>query len=281
MTFQEQKNKFRTELKEIYSTSEIDSFFFWLLEEKLNFSKKDYFLKTDIILEEAELSYFNDALNQLKEEKPIQYILGKAEFFDLHFELNQHTLIPRPETEELVRWIIDEQKHKKEVEISILDIGSGSGCIPISLASYFTKSTVMSMDISADALKVATKNALSNKVSVNFLREDFLQREALDFHVDILVSNPPYVKENEKHLMQKNVLSYEPSLALFVEDKDPLIFYKHLFRLAKQHSISVTYVEINEFLHQEMEALALEFTPKSFELKKDMFGKYRMMKICF
>lgn len=281
MNLQALKNKYRVELATLYPISEIDTFFFWLLEEKLNFSKKDYFLRTDCFLEEAQIYYFEEALDQLREEKPIQYILGKSEFFGLTFEVNSYTLIPRPETEELVRWIIDDFQHKKQSELNMFEVGSGSGCIPISLATFFTKAKIKSIDISEEALCIARKNALTNNVNINFERQDFLALQKLDIQPDILISNPPYIKENEKHLMKKNVLSYEPPLALFVADDDPLIFYKQLFYLAKQYSIPNTYVEINEFLAEETQQLAEKYNPKLIELRSDIFGKSRMMKLCF
>lgn len=281
MNLQDLRSEFKTVLASIYTTTEIDSFFFWLLEEKLTWQKKDFFLKADQELSDIEITFFLEALRQLKNEKPIQYILGKAEFFGLTFEVNSHTLIPRPETEELVRWIIEDFKHLKQNNLSIFEVGSGSGCIPISLATYFTNATLKSIDVSEDALVMAKKNALTNGVKVNFIQQDFLSLKQFDEQIDILVSNPPYVKMNEKQLMKKNVLSYEPALALFVEDDDPLVFYKQLFHLAKQHSIPTTYVEINEFLANEMQQLAEKFSPKSVELKTDIFGKYRMMKLCF
>lgn len=275
------QQSFRNSLKEIYPTSEIDTFFFWLLEERLQMTKTDFFVKSEVSLSQDDLAYFENALHQLQEEKPIQYILRKAEFFGMEFQVNGHTLIPRPETEELVRWIIEEHADKKESELGIFEIGSGSGCIPISLATFFTNASIRSIDVSEAAIQTAQKNAQLNQVNVEFLLKDVLQLEKIEWKVDILVSNPPYVKKNEKHMMKKNVLAYEPHTALFVEDDDALIFYRKIFQLAKQHQIAFTYLEINEFLAKETLELAEEFQPTSALLKKDMFGKQRMLKVCF
>lgn len=166
-------------------------------------------------------------------EKPIQYITGEAWFYGLQFEVNENTLIPRPETEELVEWIVESQKSKaKSQKLEILDIGTGTGCIPISLKANLPEANISAIDISEKALEVAKRNATSNKVEINFIQTNILEEEDLHTQFDVIVSNPPYVRNLEKEEIKKNVLDYEPHLALFVEDNDALLFYRKIAELA-------------------------------------------------
>ncbi|MGG8495034.1 peptide chain release factor N(5)-glutamine methyltransferase [Tenacibaculum sp. TC6] len=278
MTIKEFKTFFTSELQTIYPLNEIDTFFFYLLEEYLNFQRIDYVLQSDFeILEEKKL-LFTNALIRLKQEEPIQYILGKTEFYGLPFNVNKHTLIPRPETEELVEWII--QEAQKTTVSSILDIGTGTGCIPISLGKNLPHATIYAIDVSEEALKVAKENALLNATKINFLQLDILSLEILPQKYDIIVSNPPYVRNLEKLEIKNNVLQNEPHLALFVDDNNPLVFYDKIADLAKKHlnDDGLLFFEINQYLGKEMIDLLKNKNFSSVELRKDLFGNDRMIK---
>jgi release factor glutamine methyltransferase len=227
---------------------------------------------------DAEAEYWNAVLTQLKKQKPIQYILGETSFYGLTFEVNEHTLIPRPETEELVEWILE--SNQKQSQISILDIGTGTGCIPITLKKNLPKATVFGLDVSVKALEVATKNALINDTAVTFLEKDILATNKLDRNFDVIVSNPPYVRELEKKEINPNVLEFEPHLALFVENNDPLLFYRKITQLAQNYlqPNGQLYFEINQYLGAEMIALVESYGFIQIELRKDIYGNDRMLK---
>ena len=209
--------------------------------------------------------------------EPIQYILGETEFYGLPFKVTPATLIPRPETEELVDWIIANcNKNPK----TLLDIGTGSGCIAIALAKNLPAVKVSAMDISEEALKVASENAIYNKVTVNFSKKDILGTSTLPQKYDVIISNPPYVRNSEKEMMQKNVLDFEPASALFVEDDNPLLFYSKIAKLAKNYlnPNGFLFFEINEYLSKEVIQLLERESFSEIELKQDFFGKDRMIK---
>ncbi|MDT0688294.1 peptide chain release factor N(5)-glutamine methyltransferase [Salegentibacter sp. F188] len=270
------KINFRKELEEEYPREEVDSFFNLLAEEYLGMSRLEMALQPDRQISEADNCHFEDAIKKLRNHQPIQYIIGTTEFFGLKFKVTEGVLIPRPETEELVQWILDEVS--SEEKIKILDIGTGSGCIAISLAKKLPNAEVSAMDISGEVLKIAKMNAESNSVNVNFIQQDVLEVEELE-NFDIIVSNPPYVRELEKKDMQRNVLDYEPALALYVEDQNPLIFYEKITKLAKKalDQSGKLYFEINQYLAEETGSLLKN---SGFEacLKKDIFGNYRMLR---
>lgn len=235
---------------------------------------------------EEDLERFKDAILRLKKHEPVQYIIGETEFYGLDFKVNKYTLIPRPETEELVEWIISEFRFSTEV-INILDIGTGSGCIAISLAKNLPNAEVNALDVSSEALKIALQNAEFNEVRVDFYETDILKAKTLPTGVgqtsrkyDVIVSNPPYVRELEKNQMQPNVLEYEPETALFVKDEDPLLFYKAISHLAK---VSLKpngqlFFEINEQFGEELKAFLKEEGFQQIEVKQDIYGKDRMLK---
>ncbi len=293
------KKLFTNKLSSTYPKTEIDTFFFLLIEEQLGLQRIDTVLRPDFLIPEKELQFLNDALHRLQKEEPIQYILGKTEFYGLPFTVNKNTLIPRPETEELVAWILEEtearkmksEKCKIQNEISILDIGTGTGCIPIALAKNIKNAAISAIDISYKALEIAKKNAILNNVRVNFFEADILkikdlnkvqnQSEHEEIQYDILVSNPPYVRELEKVEIKNNVLQNEPHLALFVEDKKPLVFYEKIADLAKIHlkENGLLFFEINQYLGKETIDLLAEKGFKNIELKKDIFGNDRMVKV--
>ncbi|WP_339885862.1 peptide chain release factor N(5)-glutamine methyltransferase [Polaribacter vadi] len=286
------KLHFKNSLSEIYPTTEIDSFFFLLMEEYLDLQRIDTVLKPDFKIDEENLSILKKALARLQKEEPIQYIIGKTEFYGLPFWVDENTLIPRPETEELVEWVLEEVgswkfeagSEKLEVgndkSLSILDIGTGSGCIPISLAKNLSEVKISAIDVSVEALKIAKKNAALHNVSIDFFEVDILQAEKLPQKFDIIISNPPYVRELEKVEIQNNVLQNEPHLALFVSDKNPLIFYDKIADLAKNHLTKngLLFFEINQYLGKETCDLLEDKDFKNISLKKDLFGNDRMIK---
>ena len=217
-------------------------------------------------------------LKRLNNFEPIQYITGKTFFFNSYFEVNSFTLIPRPETEELVQLILSENSLNTP---QIIDIGTGSGCIAISLAKELKSASVSALDISAEALSVAQRNAVTNKVSVSFIELDFLlQRDSIKNAFDIIVSNPPYVLESEIPEMRKNVLDHEPHLALFVEDNQALKYYDALLSFAKSNlkPNGYVYAEINEQKGLEMLALVSAYGFTNASVVKDRFNKDRIFK---
>ncbi len=278
MTIIALKEAFQKQLNFIYPKDEIDSFFYLLSEAYLQKSRLDIALSPGETLNSDKILLFREALEQLKKEYPIQYIIGEVEFMDLKFEVNEQVLIPRPETEELIKWILSSE-NKTQMK-SILDIGTGSGCIPIVLSNSIPKAKVKSIDISAGALEVAKRNAVKNNVDINFSVQDILHTEELDDTYDVIVSNPPYVRESEKTQMKNNVLKYEPDLALFVSDEDPLVFYRHIASLALKYlnPLGVLYFEINQYLGSTLSSILKDLGFKKIELKKDIYGADRMIR---
>lgn len=277
MTIGELKKYFFEQLKNHYPQEEISSFFNLLAEDYLKLSRVEAVLQKDKDLSDPELKQFKKAISRLEKQEPVQYISGKTEFFGLPFEVNPNVLIPRPETEELVAWILSEAKNKKGLKI--LDIGTGSGCIAISLAKNLPDAVVIAVDISEKALNTGRKNAEKNNVKVDFRQEDILKIEKLQEDFDIIVSNPPYVRELEKEEMQDNVLKNEPATALYVQNEDPLIFYEKIAFLASGNlrREGNLFFEINQYLAEETEAVLKKYHFKT-RLKKDIFGNFRMLK---
>ncbi len=285
MTIKELKNHFYHELSGVYPSEEVQSFFSILSESILNYTRLDTVTHASETISEENQKTFEDAIERLKDYEPIQYITGQTEFFGLPFQLNKYSLIPRPETEELVAWIIEDQKvaeAKKATKspFSILDVGTGSGCIAISLAKHLEHAKVSGIDISVEVLYLAQSNAALNDVEVTFIETDILITDALDQKYDVIVSNPPYVRELDKEMMQANVLRYEPSGALFVKDENPLLFYERIALLAIAHlkEDGTLYFEINEYLGDNLTALLEGMGFSEIELRKDIFGKDRMLR---
>lgn len=301
----EYRVQFIQELSPIYDSGEAESFFYLILEEKQKLKRIDVALNPNLTFSTEEIQLWNLILEQLKQEIPIQYLLGKTSFYGLDFEVNPAVLIPRPETEELVEWIIQSTRYevrgtKSEVgslkfedgsrKITILDIGTGSGCIAISLAKNIPNAQVFVIDISEKALATAKKNAIKNQVKVNFIKTDILKIDDLEklptsnfqlpTHFDFIVSNPPYVRELEKQEIKKNVLDNEPHLALFVKDNDALIFYRKIAELAQKNLTpnGELFFEINQYLGNEMIDLLKEMGFKNVELRKDIYGNDRMIR---
>lgn len=291
MLLKQYKNLFFDALKNIQDEQEIESFFFILTEYLHHLKRVDVALNPDFEISDAAIEKWNAILVELQQEKPIQYITGEAWFYGLRFEVNENTLIPRPETEELVEWIIESQKSKVQSQkLEILDIGTGSGCIPISLKANLPQANVSAIDVSEQALEVAKRNAELNKVEINFIEANILEVEDLSqlpspiIHhpssYNIIVSNPPYVRNLEKQEIKKNVLDYEPHLALFVEDTDALLFYRKIAQLALKNLSpnGLLFFEINQYLGNETVDLLENLGFKNIELKKDIYGNDRMIK---
>ena len=278
MLLREFRNDFRKSLSGIYDSHEVDSFFYLILKNFHQMSRVDLALNPDFDITDIEVGKWKTIIAQLQLQKPIQYILGETEFFGLSFTVTSAVLIPRPETEELVDWIFKNNLDTSE-KLQILDIGTGSGCIPISLAKNLENAKLSAIDVSTEALKIAAINAHRNSVEINFIEKDILKTNDLDKIYDIIVSNPPYVRELEKQEMQKNVLEYEPHLALFVEDEDALIFYLKITQLASK-SLSEggqLYFEINQYLGTRMLDLLNDYNFRDIELRKDIYGNDRMI----
>ena len=283
MILKEFKLFFSEALSAIYPKTEIESFFFILMEEILELQRIDTVLKPHFLITEEKIIDLKNILKRLLKEEPIQYILGNTEFYGLPFLVNKNTLIPRSETEELVAWVLAETNllvTNKQKEISILDIGTGTGCIPISLAKNLSAVHISAIDISLEALTIAKQNALLNNVTINFIAADILKTKVLTQQYDIIVSNPPYVRELEKVEIKNNVLENEPHLALFVANDNPLIFYSKIADLAKQHlsKTGILFFEINQYLGKETLMMLQEKGFKNIQLKKDFLGNDRMIK---
>ncbi|MFA9190330.1 peptide chain release factor N(5)-glutamine methyltransferase [Flavobacterium sp. FZUC8N2.13] len=291
MQIKQYRSQFIQALSVIYDEGEAESFFYLILEEKKQLKRIDLALQPDLVFSEEEIGIWNSILEQLKLEVPVQYLLGKTHFYGLEFEVNENVLIPRPETEELVDWIVSNNQITKSTNpLRILDIGTGSGCIAISLAKNIPNAQVFAIDVSEKALATAKKNAVMNQVEVHFIKTDILNINDLEelptsnfqlpAHFDIIVSNPPYVRNLEKEEIKKNVLDNEPHLALFVEDNNALIFYKKIAELAQKNlsQNGQLFFEINQYLGKEMINLLENMNFKNVELRKDIYGNDRMTK---
>jgi release factor glutamine methyltransferase len=270
-----------SELKGIYPESEIQSIGYLLLEKLTGFSRTEILLNKNTQISREAAKQLDGFLKKLKNYEPVQYVLESTEFYGLSFKVNQSVLIPRPETEELVEWICLENDRSKPVKM--LDIGTGSGCIAISLKKNFPLGEVDAFDISPEALDVAGENAKLNQVNVNFREIDIFNPPAFNKKWDLIVSNPPYVPESEKSEMHRNVTDYEPSLALFVPDDDPLRFYRTIANFARKNLTigGKLYFEIHYQSGNEMLDLLAQCGFRQLTLKKDISGKDRMIRGIF
>ena len=265
------------ELESLYEKNEIRSMIYSIIEHFTNYDlMKILTYKDELKVSESELLKINFAIKDLKKERPLQQILGYCEFLDVKINLNHQVLIPRVETEEITQRIIHENKGRRNLKIA--DLCCGSGCIAIALKKAFPDSNVYAYDISEEAIEQSKENANLNKEKIFFFKENIFENKEKNQEFDIIVSNPPYVRESEKGLMKNNVLLYEPHLALFVSDEDPLIFYKQILdfcnrNLAKNGKI---YMEINENLAKETELLFKNFNYQT-SVFKDLRGKDRLL----
>ncbi len=269
------------QLCSVYENDEANAMILILLEHYFNINRIKMALEPDLRLSESEMLTFHFAVKDLLKNKPIQYIIGETEFCDSKFKVNENVLIPRPETSEMIYKIVERQKTKDKRQLSILDIGTGSGCIAISLAKQIPNSKVYALDISEKALEVAKGNAINNDTDVTFIHDDILNlKNNIETEFDIIVSNPPYVRELEKAEMRDNVLDWEPHNALFVSDDDPLIFYRNILEFAKSHlkENGEIWFEINEYLGKEMTDLCKEYGFSDVEIFKDFRGRERALK---
>lgn len=273
------KSLFQKELSSLYDAMEIESFFFLILEQFRNLKRIDLALQPDLEFSEAEISQWNLVLEQLKQEIPIQYILGKTHFYGLEFQVNPNVLIPRPETEELVDWIIKTNSNGNLSTIKIIDIGTGSGCIAISLAKNLPNASVFALDVSKKALEIAQINALQNETKITFIEKNILETTNFEQQFDVIVSNPPYVRNLEKAEIKKNVLENEPHLALFVADDNALLFYRKIAQIAMKNlqPSGQLFFEINQYLGKETLDLLADLGFQNIELRQDIYGNDRMI----
>ena len=278
MTVKSFHNKFIAELLGIYSGEEAGAMASILMQDVLGLSRADVVMKGDENIDAGKLRFLNDVLTRLKNEEPLQYILGRTEFYGLDILLNPDVLIPRSETEELIAWVLNTVNTETP---KILDFGTGSGCIPLALKKNLPKSKITGVDKSQKALKLAKKNARSLNLDVEFLAFDILRDAPSKMGtVDVVVSNPPYVRFSEREKMNSNVLKYEPHMALFVKDEDPLIFYRKIADIGKQilKESGLLFFEINEEFGNEILSLLRDKGYENTELRKDLNGKDRMVK---
>ena len=252
-------------LSAVYSVSEARSIALWMAEETTGLSRTELLCKDTVNIPNCEI-----VLQRLLQQEPVQYVFGHTLWAGLDLQLTPDTLIPRPETAELTEWIIKRETGEK----SLLDIGTGSGCIAIALKKHFPRWSVSACDISAKALEVARQNAKINNSEICFFQTDIL-KSTIDSHYDIIVSNPPYITDEEKKEMQPNVLLYEPHKALFVADSDPLLFYR---MIAKQKAAHTLYFEINRLFGSRICDMLNDLGYRNIELRKDISGNDRMIR---
>jgi release factor glutamine methyltransferase len=283
MNWKEAESELLNSLSSIYSSGEAAAIAGLVAENLSGFKISERALRTKIALNEVQITKLNAIQQRLMHAEPVQYVLNEAWFCGLKLYVNNNVLIPRPETEELIEWIISDCRFPLDA-LQVLDVGSGSGCIPIAIKRRIRKATVAGCDISIEALKVARRNAENLGAEVEFIEIDFLSPHLWKAFpaFDIVVSNPPYIPESDKTAMHPNVLSFEPQIALFVPDTDPLLFYKALADFGKRHlkPAGSLYMEIHESLGEAVTSL---FQAKGYAttLKKDMQEKDRMVKAWF
>jgi len=276
-TIQQFTTKLIKELNGFYPKNEIRQFSKLMLEHILNVSTTQLLMMNFEMLNEQQLNHLEQMTTKLKQHIPIQYIIGETVFYDLCFKVNPSVLIPRPETEELVDWIIKEQKGKLT---KLLDIGTGSGCIALSLKANMPVIEITAWDISIDAIATAKTNAEKLNLDIIFKQVDVLNFRVGTEKFDCIVSNPPYVRELEKEMMESNVVEHEPHTALFVSNNDPLLFYRTIAQIGQQmlQPKGFLYFEINEFLAEDMTEMLSHLGYSNIECRKDINGRNRMMK---
>jgi release factor glutamine methyltransferase len=268
----------RRELSELYYEKEIDSVTNIILKTLFGLNRLHQLSEPGVVVTPEIRSRIVEISSELKTGKPVQYILGETEFYDIYLKLNQHVLIPRQETEELVDIIIRENK---DLRGRIIDFATGSGCIAIALAKNITGAVLTATDISEEALALASENALLNGVNITLVRADLTAPfPATITPFDIIVSNPPYVMESEKKFMHRNVLGFEPHISLFVPDNDPLLFYRHLLKISgiALNRGGKVYFEINEAMGNDLEKLMKESGFSEIKIIRDLNGKERIIK---
>lgn len=272
------------QLEKIYPKEEATQIMHWVFEDIL-LIKKNHLQFLDKEIGYTEELKLNPILERLLNGEPLQYILGYAYFRNLCLAVNKHVLIPRPETEELVEWMVSgiNNYYNKEHPVKILDIGTGSACIALSLKNEIRNSQVSAIDISNEALNIARHNSINQKLDIHFnessILDDFCKNWVQSQNFDVMVSNPPYITENEKSEMHLNVLNHEPHMALFVPDEDPLLFYRHILNtFLISDSAKLLFFEISEFQEEALKKLCETYALNT-EFKKDLQGKMRMLKV--
>ena len=273
-TLKSLRNYFRSKLDPTFDKKEIDAFFYRGLLHYLNIERVTYITEPEKQISESDILKFRHLAKELLNNKPLQYIFGETDFLGLKIKVNEHVLIPRPETEEMVNDIIS----KVENPTTIIDLCAGSGCITIALKNHFKNADVIGVELSESALKLAEQNAIANNLKVEFIHDDVTDPGLKYPKADLIVSNPPYVTESEKDLMQPNVLDYEPAIALFVPDNDPLLFYKAIIKLAVDNlnNKGWLFLEINEKFGKDILALMKEAgIDNNLNLNIDLNGKQR------
>ena len=280
MTYIEGRNLFRSKLKVLFEISEIDFYYKAILKYFFEIEPTILALDPETIFSPTKVKIIKVVLQRFLNEEPLQYILGTTSFRSLELQVTPVVLIPRPETEELVEWVLEDYKSINQKHL-VIDIGTGSGCIAISLAKEQSFFNVTALDISSKALEIAKSNAIKNKTIINFIQGDITALSTEFFPVNVIVSNPPYIHPREKKEMKNNVLNNEPPIALFVPEEDPLLFYRCILEYAQKNLLSdgVVYFEINPYFLSEMKNLILSTTNYSIEERKDIFGKVRMLRL--
>lgn len=275
------KSYFKERLKDLFSENEIKFMIKESVMSRLDLSASAYLLCDYERLSESDLLYFRSIVKRLQQNEPFQYIIGRTEFFGLDIKIDKRALIPRPETEELVEWITDFYPAKNDLQF--LDLCTGSGCIALALASHFRNSTITATDLSPEALELAKENVIQLNLPINLIQMDATNlgnsNLALSYF-DCWVSNPPYIPISDMQKMEKNVLDFEPHMALFVENDDPLLFYREIGKSARIHlkSGGMMFFELHEDLSEEVRKLMTDLGFINIELKKDLQGKNRMLK---
>ena len=272
---------FRKILSGFYSNREIDTFFKILIDFYFDWKSTFIGLNPNYFLDSNQLQKLKFALAELELGKPIQYVTNQAFFLNNDFYVNDSVLIPRPETEELVKWVLDDINEYKIKSPHLMDIGTGSGCIAISLAKANREIKLTAIDLSKEALIIAKKNAFKHKVKIDFVQEDIQSLSYLNRTFDIIVSNPPYIHPDEKKDILPNVLNHEPHMAIFTPNNDPIYFYRLIINFASKvlKSLGGLYLEINP---KFLELLKSNFSSRNFsevEVRNDIFGKPRMLKV--
>ncbi|WP_285058296.1 peptide chain release factor N(5)-glutamine methyltransferase [Pedobacter ginsengisoli] len=279
MNFKQLSQHFTRELSGLYDHEEAVAVFAVVARQVSRFDRGKLSLKSSESVPEPDLVLYNGILAELKTGKPVQYVLGETLFYGLSFKVNPAVLIPRPETEELVEWVLESVAAEAMSGLQILDVGTGSGCIAVVLKKHLDTAGVFALDVSKDSLSMASDNAIINEVVINFIEADIREYSGRETF-DVIVSNPPYITMNEKREMHENVLAHEPHLALFVSNEDPLVFYKAIadFALLNLKPDGFLFFEINEHLGKETVQMLKDKSFFNIELRRDMQGKDRMIK---
>ena len=279
MTLKELYRNFLLQLQKVYSLSEATNITDWVFEKMVSLKRADIIKNPNKPITPAADKLIQEALLELLTHKPVQYVLGEGWFYHMKLKVNEHVLIPRPETEELVEQLISDRKSRL-TDPAILDIGTGSGCIPIAIKKHLPAAIISSIDISAKAIELAKENALLHNAHINFIELDFLEEKNWpQFPMfDIIISNPPYIPLAEKEKLDRNVTAFEPHLALFVPNRSPLVFYEKIAAFGRTNLLpkGKIYLETHEELAKEVAALFMK-DYQTVMIKKDMYGKERMV----